>query len=126
MKTKAKLVLYNSLTRQKEQFTPIKAGEINMYVCGMTVYDRCHLGHGRSMVCFDVMVRFFRYLGYKVTFVRNITDIDDKPFSAKGISILIIDDNEMACESLVSILQHEFSVEYTTSPERALEKLYRK
>ncbi|WP_447870088.1 ATP-binding response regulator [Serratia fonticola] len=55
-----------------------------------------------------------------------ITDIDDKPFSAKGISILIIDDNEMACESLVSILQHDFSVEYTTSPERALEKLYRK
>ncbi|NLU17488.1 MAG: response regulator [Serratia liquefaciens] len=55
-----------------------------------------------------------------------ITDIDDKPFSAKGISILIIDDNEMACESLVSILQHDFSVEHTTSPERALEKLYRK
>jgi signal transduction histidine kinase/CheY-like chemotaxis protein len=55
-----------------------------------------------------------------------ITDIDDKPFSAKGISILIIDDNEMACESLVSILQHDFSVEYTTSPERALEKLFRK
>jgi signal transduction histidine kinase/CheY-like chemotaxis protein len=55
-----------------------------------------------------------------------VTDIDDKPFSAKGISILIIDDNEMACESLVSILQHDFSVEYTTSPERALEKLYRK
>ncbi|AEF43490.1 integral membrane sensor hybrid histidine kinase [Serratia sp. AS12] len=58
--------------------------------------------------------------------IEMITDVDDKPFSAKGISILIIDDNEMACESLVSILQHDFSVEYTTSPERALEKLYRK
>ncbi|WJV67824.1 hybrid sensor histidine kinase/response regulator [Pectobacteriaceae bacterium CE70] len=58
--------------------------------------------------------------------IEIVTDIDDKPFLAKGISILIIDDNEMACESLVSILQHDFSVEYTTYPERALEKLYRK
>ena len=72
------LYLYNSLTRKKERFEPIKPGEISLYVCGMTVYDMCHLGHARSMVSFDVIVRFLRASGYKVTFVRNITDIDDK------------------------------------------------
>lgn len=81
--------LYNSLSRQKEVFQPLRPGKIGMYVCGMTVYDRCHLGHGRSMVCFDVIVRFLRYSGYDVTYVRNITDIDDKIIvrsSQRGIS----------------------------------------
>lgn len=72
------LHLYNSLTRKKEQFTPLQPGKIGMYVCGVTVYDHCHLGHARSMVSFDVIVRFLRYQGYQVTYVRNITDIDDK------------------------------------------------
>ena len=72
------LHLYNSLSRTKEPFVSISPGKIGMYVCGITVYDRCHLGHGRSMVCFDVIVRYFRSQGYKVTYVRNITDIDDK------------------------------------------------
>lgn len=72
------LYLYNSLTRQKEQFIPLVPGKIGMYACGITVYDRCHLGHARSMVCFDVMVRYFRSQHYEVTYVRNITDIDDK------------------------------------------------
>jgi len=72
------LHLYNSLTRQKELFTPITPGKIGMYVCGITVYDDCHLGHARSMVCFDVIVRFLRARGYDVRYVRNITDIDDK------------------------------------------------
>ena len=72
------LNLYNSLTRTKEPFTPINPGKIGMYVCGITVYDHCHLGHARSMVCFDVIVRFLRSQGYDVTYVRNITDIDDK------------------------------------------------
>lgn len=72
------LSLYNSLTRTKELFTPIKAGKIGIYVCGITVYDQCHLGHARSMVCFDVIVRFLRAQGFDVTYVRNITDIDDK------------------------------------------------
>ena len=72
------LNLYNSLTRTKVPFTPLVPGKVGMYVCGITVYDRCHLGHARFMVCFDVMVRFLRAQGYKVTYVRNITDIDDK------------------------------------------------
>ena len=72
------LNLYNSLTRTKEPFTPIEAGKIGIYVCGITVYDQCHLGHARSMVSFDVIVRFLRTQGYAVTYVRNITDIDDK------------------------------------------------
>ncbi|MEK6550847.1 MAG: cysteine--tRNA ligase, partial [Pseudomonadota bacterium] len=70
--------IYNSLTRKKEPFTPITPGEVKMYVCGMTVYDYCHLGHARVMVGFDMIVRYLRARGLKVTYVRNITDIDDK------------------------------------------------
>ena len=69
---------YNSLTNQKEDFIPIREGEVGMYVCGMTVYDNCHLGHARAMMAFDIVARYLRYQGYKVNFIRNITDIDDK------------------------------------------------
>ncbi len=69
---------YNSLTNQKEDFVPINEGEVGMYVCGMTVYDNCHLGHARAMMAFDILARYLRYQNYKVNFVRNITDIDDK------------------------------------------------
>ena len=72
------LRIYNSLTRQKEEFRPIEPGKVRMYVCGMTVYDYCHVGHARAMVVFDVVVRWLRAKGYDVTYVRNITDIDDK------------------------------------------------
>jgi cysteinyl-tRNA synthetase len=72
------LTLYNSLTRRKEVFTPITSGQVRMYVCGMTVYDYCHLGHARVLVVFDMIVRWLRASGYQVTYVRNITDIDDK------------------------------------------------
>lgn len=72
------LKLYNTLTRQKEIFKPIQPGKIGLYVCGMTVYDDCHIGHGRVLVVFDMMVRFLRAQGMDVTYVRNITDIDDK------------------------------------------------
>ena len=72
------LKLFNSLTRKKEEFVPIEPGKVRMYVCGMTVYDLCHLGHARVLVVFDVIVRHLRSLGYDVTYVRNITDIDDK------------------------------------------------
>ncbi|GAA0570773.1 cysteine--tRNA ligase [Halomonas salifodinae] len=70
--------IYNTLTRRKEAFTPIEPGKVRMYVCGMTVYDYCHLGHARVMVAFDVITRYLRHRGYDVTYVRNITDIDDK------------------------------------------------
>jgi cysteinyl-tRNA synthetase len=70
--------IYNGLTRKKEPFTPIKPGEVKLYVCGMTVYDYCHLGHARVMVGFDMVVRYLRARGFKVTYIRNITDIDDK------------------------------------------------
>ena len=68
---------YNSLTNQKEDFVPINEGEVGRYVCGMTVYDNCHLGHARAMMAFDILARYLRYQNYKVNFVRNITDIDD-------------------------------------------------
>jgi cysteinyl-tRNA synthetase len=72
------LQIYNSLTRRKEAFAPIEPRRVRMYVCGMTVYDYCHLGHARVMVVFDVVYRYLRSRGYDVTYVRNITDIDDK------------------------------------------------
>ena len=72
------LQIYNSLTRRKEPFEPIEPGHVGMYVCGMTVYDFCHIGHARMWVVFDMVVRYLRARGYRVTFVRNITDIDDK------------------------------------------------
>ncbi|WP_340123837.1 cysteine--tRNA ligase [Methylobacter svalbardensis] len=72
------LKIYNTLTRKKEPFQPRVAGKVGMYVCGMTVYDYCHIGHARVMVVFDTVARYFRYQGYELTYVRNITDIDDK------------------------------------------------
>lgn len=72
------LQIYNSMSKSKIPFKPIRQGHVGLYVCGMTVYDYCHIGHARSMVCFDTIVRYLRYRGYEVTHVRNITDIDDK------------------------------------------------
>ena len=72
------LQIYNTLSRKKEVFKPIIDGEVSMYVCGMTVYDLCHVGHARVLVAFDVVTRYLRAKGYKVTYVRNITDVDDK------------------------------------------------
>ena len=72
------LKIYNSLTNRKDTFVPIEANKVRMYVCGMTIYDYCHLGHARVMVVFDVVVRYLRARDYVVTYVRNITDVDDK------------------------------------------------
>ena len=72
------LRIYNDLHNRKEEFQPIEPGKIRMYVCGMTVYDYCHLGHARMIVVFDVVYRYLKARGYDVTYVRNITDIDDK------------------------------------------------
>ncbi len=72
------LRLYNSLSRQVEAFRPLREGKVGMYVCGMTIYDLCHIGHARMMMAFDVVYRWLQASGYEVTYVRNITDIDDK------------------------------------------------
>lgn len=72
------LKIYNTLTGKKEDFAPIKPGEVKIYTCGVTVYDYNHVGHGRSLIVFDVIRRYLRYLGYNVLFVRNFTDVDDK------------------------------------------------
>ncbi len=74
----SQLAIYDSLTGGKRQFEPLKVGKVGMYVCGMTVYDYCHIGHARVMVAFDMAVRWMQQLGYEVNYVRNITDIDDK------------------------------------------------
>ncbi len=72
------MIIYNTLGRKKAEFTPLKEGEVNMYVCGITAYDYCHIGHARSALVFDVLVRRLRHLGFKVRFIRNFTDVDDK------------------------------------------------
>lgn len=75
------LSIYNTLSGKKERFQPIEPNKVRMYVCGMTVYDYCHIGHARVMVGFDVITRFLRHIGYDVTYIRNITDVDDKIFA---------------------------------------------
>ncbi|MBP7898645.1 class I tRNA ligase family protein, partial [Candidatus Gracilibacteria bacterium] len=86
----ASIKIFNTLTRTKEEFVPHEPGKVAMYVCGPTVYDRGHLGHGRSAVAFDVIRRFFMYQGFDVKFVSNYTDIDDKMITRaaeKGITV---------------------------------------
>jgi len=72
------LRIYNSLTRRKENFTPITPGRVNMYVCGITAYDLCHVGHARAQIVFDIIYRYLRYAGYDLLYTRNFTDVDDK------------------------------------------------
>ncbi|UDG80789.1 Cysteine--tRNA ligase [Candidatus Hartigia pinicola] len=72
------LKIFNTLSRKKEEFKPICPGKVGMYVCGITIYDLCHIGHGRTFVVFDAISRYLRYLGYNLHYVRNVTDIDDK------------------------------------------------
>ncbi len=70
--------IYNTMTGKKEDFIPVKPGQVQMYVCGITVYDHCHIGHARSAIVFDVMRRYLKYMGFNVTYIKNFTDIDDK------------------------------------------------
>lgn len=72
------LQIYNTLTRSKVPFKPLTPGQVKMYVCGITVYDHCHIGHARTYLAFDTIIRYLKFRGYQVTYVRNITDIDDK------------------------------------------------
>lgn len=91
------LKIYNSITRQKQEFKPINPGKIGMYVCGVTIYDLCHIGHGRTFVSFDMIVRYLRYVGYEVNFQRNITDVDDKIIKRAN-------ENNESCEALTERL----------------------
>ncbi|GAL05376.1 cysteine--tRNA ligase [Photobacterium aphoticum] len=99
------LKIYNSLTRQKEEFKPIQPGKVGMYVCGVTIYDLCHIGHGRTFVSFDVVSRYLRYSGYDLTFVRNITDIDDKIIKRAA-------ENGESCDSLTARLIGEMHADF--------------
>ena len=72
------LQIYNTMTKEKEPFKPIVPGKVSFYVCGVTVYDYCHIGHGRTYIAFDVILRYLKFRGYEINYVRNITDIDDK------------------------------------------------
>ena len=99
------LKIYNTLTRQKEEFKPISAGKVGMYVCGVTIYDLCHIGHGRTFVSFDVVARYLRFSGYDLTFVRNITDIDDKIIKRAA-------ENGESCDSLTERLIGEMHTDF--------------
>ena len=88
--------LYNTLTRKKEEFIPIKEGEVKMYSCGPTVYNFFHIGNARPFIMFDALRRYFEYRGYKVTFVQNFTDVDDKLINrAREEGITLIDENAL-------------------------------
>ncbi len=93
------LRIYNTLSRELEEFSPLQPGRVRMYVCGMTVYDLCHIGHARMMMAFDVVQRWLRASGFEVTYVRNITDIDDKIIARavqRGITIRQLTDEVIA------------------------------
>ena len=94
------LKIFNTLTREKEIFKPIHENKVGMYVCGVTVYDLCHIGHGRTFVCFDVIARYLRSLGYDLTYVRNITDVDDKIIKRAL-------ENKETCDQLVDRMVQE-------------------
>ncbi len=93
------LRIYNTLSRALEDFSPLEPGHVRMYVCGMTIYDLCHIGHARMMMAFDVVQRWLKASGMRVTFVRNITDIDDKIIKRaleRGITIRQLTDEMIA------------------------------
>lgn len=99
------LKIYNTLTRQKEEFKPIHPGKVGMYVCGVTIYDHCHIGHGRTFVAFDVVARYLRYAGYDLTYVRNVTDVDDKIIKRAAETHVTCDD---LTERLIGDMHQDF------------------
>jgi cysteinyl-tRNA synthetase len=99
LKLPMSLRIYNTLSRAMETFSPIEPGHVRMYVCGMTIYDLCHIGHARMMMAFDVVQRWLKSSGYRVTYVRNITDIDDKIIKRaveRGVTIRALTDEMIA------------------------------
>ncbi len=101
--------IYNSMTGKKEEFVPIKKGELKMYACGITVYDLSHIGHARQAIVYQMIADYFKYRGYKVTYVRNYTDVDDK---------IITKANELGKNAL------DFSKEQIAENERDMKDLH--
>lgn len=99
------LKIFNTLSRSKQDFHPINPPNVNMYVCGVTVYDLCHIGHGRTFVCFDMIARYLRHLGYNLNYVRNITDVDDK-------IIRRANENNESCTDLVNRMVKEMHADF--------------
>ncbi|RLV59344.1 cysteine--tRNA ligase [Parashewanella curva] len=99
------LKIYNSLTRKKEEFTPIRSDKVGMYVCGVTIYDLCHIGHGRTFVSFDMIARYLRYKGYNLDYHRNITDVDDKIIKRAN-------ENNESCDALTERLINEMYADF--------------
>ncbi len=97
------LMVYNTLTGQKEEFHPLAKGKVGMYVCGVTVYDLCHLGHARGALVFDIIRRYLEYKGYQVTYVRNFTDVDDKIINRAKEECC--DTNEIACRYIDAYME---------------------
>jgi cysteinyl-tRNA synthetase len=100
------LHIYNTLSRKKELFTPIEPGKAGLYVCGITIYDYCHVGHARTYVAFDVINRYLRFLGYDVTYVRNITDVDDKIIKRAA-------ENNESCDALTERFTQAMHADFT-------------
>jgi len=100
------LKLFNTVTRSKQEFVPLREGKVGMYVCGVTVYDRCHIGHARAYVAFDTIYKYLKYSGYDVTYVRNFTDVDDKIINRaneRGMSV-----NELT-DTFISEFRYDMS-----------------
>jgi cysteinyl-tRNA synthetase len=108
------LKIYNTLTRQKEQFKPLVPGKVGMYVCGVTIYDYCHIGHGRTFVAFDTVARYLRFSGYDLNFIRNITDVDDKIIKRAA-------ENNESCDQLterfISAMHKDFDSLFMLRPD---------
>ncbi len=127
------LKLYNTITRQKELFQPLTEGRVGLYVCGITAYDVCHVGHARSAIVFDVIARYLRFRGYEVTYVKNFTDVDDKIIDrakAEGTDIFTIaerfikeHDEDMDALGVVRPDQTPRATEHITGMIALIEKL---
>ena len=101
--------IYNTMTREKQEFIPITPGEVKMYSCGPTVYDYFHIGNARPFIIFDTMRRYLEYTGYKVTFVQNFTDIDDKMINRankEGITVKeLISDSDLQAKAMKTVVR---------------------
>lgn len=105
--------IYNTLTRQKETLVPLEPGKVGMYVCGVTVYDYCHIGHARTYISADVMVRYLEWRGFEVNYVRNITDIDDKIIKRANDSGV---DYQKITQQFTDAMQEDFKALDLTEP----------